>query len=443
MKKTYRRWLLFTSVVIFLGMAPILILYAMGYRAGTSVADPQPIGVALIEAMPRGALVEVDGNVLGASPRSLTNLRSGPIQIKVSAPGYVSWEKRIDIEAGRATDIRDVLLFPEKPEITTLLTGVESTALSLNRRTLIALTSKGVAHIVDEIGTVLGTPVAVGANIESISWSPSNAHVLLRTRGAAYKVVEVTGRGQATALPELAGAAQVVWDPRLPNRLLYLTPQGALGALHTATRATTPLLSDVEAFALSGRSIVAAHSEGKAGRYTLQGELIEEFQLAAPGPVRRVAAATDHLAAIAGDGSVWLWQDGAAAHKIAETAISIEWSPSGEMLLVQPDPFSLQVYNVADERAPLALNTLQLVIRLSRAITHPQWFAGGRHVVYQVADEVHITEIDTRDHPISYQVDTTNLGAAQAQVGEDGDTLFYLKRENNQTNLVATRLIVE
>ena len=107
------------------------------------------------------------------------------------------------------------------------------------------------------------------------------------------------------------------------------------------------------------------------------------------------------------------------------------------MLLVQHDDTSLHIMNVYDERISyIPLLDLHLVTRLSRPIRNPQWFAGGRHLIYQVDDEIMITEIDTRDQPLTYLVDTTNLGDANITVGAQGDIVFYLKKTAQAYRLV-------
>jgi hypothetical protein len=122
----------------------------------------------------------------------------------------------------------------------------------------------------------------------------------------------------------------------------------------------------------------------------------------------------------------------------------IAWSPDEQLLLVQLDDTSLHVLNVFDERLGyLPLHELRLVTRLSRPIRNPQWFAGGRHLIYQVDDEILITEIDTRDHPLTYSVDTTNLGDANATVGLQGSIILYLKKTAESTRLTTAKLLAD
>jgi WD40 repeat protein len=148
------------------------------------------------------------------------------------------------------------------------------------------------------------------------------------------------------------------------------------------------------------------------------------------------------VAARSVDGALYVISPDGTANLIASELEAAGWSPNGRMLFVQSDAHSLQVYNVRDERWSLSREELHLVQRLSRPITSVQWFAGGRHLLYQVNDEIVISEIDTRDHPITYQVDSVNLGDAQAAVGEDGEVLFFLKNQHGSRDLIAAELII-
>jgi hypothetical protein len=111
MKKIYRKMLLFTSTVVFLSLAPLVILYAMGYRLASSTIDPIPVGVLLVETKPRRATLEVDGKIIGETPRSISNLPPGEVRVRVSKAGYIPWEKMITIEPGMVTETRH-LAFP-------------------------------------------------------------------------------------------------------------------------------------------------------------------------------------------------------------------------------------------------------------------------------------------------------------------------------------------
>jgi len=129
--------------------------------------------------------------------------------------------------------------------------------------------------------------------------------------------------------------------------------------------------------------------------------------------------------------------------QLSDTLEKASWSPDGQMLFYQTDMQSLYVYNAKDERSAIQVEETELVARLSSSINNGQWFAGSRHLIYQINDELVVSGIDCRDHVLTHTIDSTNNGDAMMQVGEDGESVFYLKTTNGVTDLVQSLLVVE
>ena len=444
MKKVYRRVLLFTSVVVFLLAAPLVVLYGIGYRAQSLAVDPLPVGVVLVDAEPSQAEVYVNGEHRGRVPESISNLPEGVITIRVEAEGYQTWEKAVAVEPGRAVEVRDVRLFPAEPVRTTLLSDVESFSLAPNRQLIAVVTSDNRLHVIDQAGELVAVPVRLPQVATSLLWSPNSDQLLARSDASTYTLSTVGRTIRLVAVPRLTGAVDVVWDPRIPSRVLYRDSAGRLAALSVTGNGGSRLATDVAHFATNSRAIFIVTNAGQLQEYTLQGDLVRE---AIPVPTGTIAellvTPAGAMAWWMADGSVWVKNPQDELALVADTALTVRWSPDGRQLLVQPDQHSLRVYNVSDERALHPLGESHLLTRLSRVIEDPQWFAGGRHVLYQVADEILITEIDTRDHPHTYQVDTTTMSEAAATVGEGGETLFYRTNTSHGPVLRQAELVLD
>jgi hypothetical protein len=176
---------------------------------------------------------------------------------------------------------------------------------------------------------------------------------------------------------------------------------------------------------------------------TLQGERVRVIPLETT--VSRLTTTPDGVIAVWDEqGRLSTITDQETVQEVASSAERAGFSPDGQLLYVQTDSTSLHVVNLSDQRLRhLPLERLNLALRLSNPIRDPQWFAGGHHLLYQVEDEIIITEIDTRDHPISYTVDATNIGQSHAAVGQDGERIFYLRQNTAGPELVVMPLVVE
>ncbi len=62
--------------------------------------------------------------------------------------------------------------------------------------------------------------------------------------------------------------------------------------------------------------------------------------------------------------------------------------------------------------------------------------------MYQLDDEIYVSEIDTRDSIVQNQLDTTNTGNAMVASSANGDELYYLKQQNGQMQLIKSLQVV-
>ncbi|MAF81235.1 hypothetical protein CL628_04455 [bacterium] len=429
------------SFAVFIAAAPLIILYAMGYRLGYGDSGSAPVGVVLLESVPTRAQTFAAGEYIGRTPESVPNITAGTMHVRVALEDYVSWEKTIAVAPGRATEVRDIRLFPTDPVRTTLASDVATFSVAPNRRLLVVATDNNQLAVLDTEGTAVTRSVVVPEIPTALLWSPDSVAVLVTSSRSLPRMLSAT-TGRLTTLTTLRGAHDYAWDPRVSSRLLYVGADDGLHALNVATGATSELTADITEFATSSRHIFAISRTNTVRVHDLQGKLLSSTP-SFDTPIAGIYVTPGgEVAARSVDGALYVVSPDGTANLIAPELAAAGWSPNGRMLFVQSDTNSLHVYNVRDERWPLSREELHLVQRLSRPITSVQWFAGGRHLLYQVNDEIIVTEIDTRDHPITYQVDSVNLGDAQAAVGEDGEVLFYLKDQQGSRDLIAAQLIV-
>lgn len=445
MKKMYRNMLLFSSTVVFLAVAPLIVLYAMGYRMGASPVDPLPLGVLLIETTPRRAQLVVNDIQHGETPRSVSGLIPGDARISITKEGYQEWQKTIRIEPSLLSEFRDIRLFPSDIKKTTIATEVTSFSLSPNRTLVAVLTVDKKLVVVDEEGQLINNPVQLTALPSELLWSPDSTSLLvLYKKGAGHIIVVADADQQPIFQKTLTGIKQAVWDPRVPGRLLLLTTAGELKAYSHVNNSTYQISKGVETFATSSKMIYAVDANGILNTYTFSGEPTGVVNFNMPSPIEElfITPANKRVVQTA-DKTLYLVPDAGEPLKVAEHVLSTGWSPDGQLLYVQPESNELYVYNAGVDRLPwLPIKELQLVVRLSRPIVNPQWFAGGRHLIYQTNDEVMISEVDTRDHALQYRIDSTNMGDAQTAVGTDGERLFYLSKNKETTELTVASLLV-
>jgi hypothetical protein len=442
MKKIYRQLLLFTSAVVFMALAPLVVFYAMGYRVGIDAQSELSVGVLLVESTPRRATVTIDGRELGTTPRSVPNLKPGEVTVMLTKEGYEPWQKQLAIEPTEVTDLRNVRLFPTERTPRILAENAETFAVSPDRQ-LVAAVAEGQLHVFDTEGESVMPPVPALTPPEQLLWSPDSSNILILRKGN-ISLLDIAAQSQPAAIPALRGSREAVWDPRIPGRILAITPAGNLVAYQSATRAITPLMADVSTFAASARNIfVVPEEHNRIEILNLQGQHARTLPL--EEKVERLMVTPSGTIALWNEaGNLSVMVSAEEKYAVADSALRAGFSPDGQLLYVQTDESSLHVFNISDQRSRhLPLGRLNLVVRLSSPIRDPQWFAGGHHLIYQVKDEIVISEIDIRDHPISYSVDSTNLGESLPTVGQEGASVLYLKQTQAGKQLVTTPLTLE
>ncbi len=442
MRLIYRRLLLMFSVLVFIGVTPFIVLYAIGYRYSTGAPKPVSVGVILLSSLPRAAEVWINKEYLGKTPRAIANILPGRTPVRVHRDGYSDWAKQLPVEPAKATIINTIRLFPTTPHVTQLATTVALFELSPDQKLIAMIDVKNKISVLDREGAVVVAPVPLKSRTEAVVWSPDSSAVLLHA-GSRYNVLPIASLGKLTALPALSGALSVVWDPRAPGRLLALMPDHTLTAAHITATGLTKLASDIESFAVGGRFAYLVTLAGQIRKIDFQGQVIDNLS-AIPNnkAVTLRVSSKDQLAVLTTDQSVWLQASDSNWHQIRQHALDALWSPSGQMLLIQTAPTELFVYTTSDQFQYLAAGQAQLITRLSRPMNHLAWFASDSHVLYQVDDQIVVGEIDSRDNAIQTTLDTTNTGNAMAAVGKDSETIYYVKKSGGQTALVKADLTI-
>ncbi|PIT97825.1 MAG: hypothetical protein COT71_03975 [Candidatus Andersenbacteria bacterium CG10_big_fil_rev_8_21_14_0_10_54_11] len=439
MKRTHRLLAFLLSLALFLTLGPLLVLYAMGYRWGVRSGATQEVGVLLVESVPRRAIVAVNGRVRGATPQAVSNLPPGSATLEVTAAGYQGYRKQLNILPGQVTESRTIRLIPEQLTAHMLADGVQRFSLAPNRRAL-AVVKNNVIRVIDTDGAIIMPPRTIQP-AGALLWSPDSTYLLMQHPAGAASAVNLA-EGTVQALQVLSHAVDIVWDPRVPARLLALLSDGRLLAYHVAAGKSEVIADSITAFAVSSRSIYVIDTAMQLHQLTLQAEEVAVHALP-PVPAVTLLRVTPagRVAIQFEDGQLAVLTDHNELLPVAQKIQSAGWSPDGQLLYLQTDPSSVYVYNVADERhGSIPIGQQQLVVRLSRPIHDIQWFAGGGHLIFQVDDELVLAEIDTRDHVRTYTLDSTNLGESQTEVGEEGRQLFYLKNNGGSTALVSLML---
>ncbi len=115
-------WLILS--VFFIAM-PVILLYTAGYRINWETKRLVSTGSLYLKSEPRTADVYIADQLREEkTPALLNNILPDTYKIKVSKPGYLSWEKELPVESKKTVFAQNIILFKESlPELITEYPG--------------------------------------------------------------------------------------------------------------------------------------------------------------------------------------------------------------------------------------------------------------------------------------------------------------------------------
>ncbi len=113
-QKPYRRAFMIFLILNFFVIAPIILLYTIGYRYDSTTGGLRQTGVISVSAEPQDAIVTLDGvTQSGGLPLRIPKITPGDYTISMTKSGFLSWEKRISVAKKKTTYIKNIRLFAE------------------------------------------------------------------------------------------------------------------------------------------------------------------------------------------------------------------------------------------------------------------------------------------------------------------------------------------
>ncbi len=129
MNKNFRAILFFICFILFLIVAPIIILSSQGYRIDLNPSEGRikitQTGGLFLRILPRQAEIFLDSKLKETTDfffnsALIENLIPKKYQVLVKKQGYHSWQKELEIKEKEVTAIDNIFLFPQNPEFKAL-----------------------------------------------------------------------------------------------------------------------------------------------------------------------------------------------------------------------------------------------------------------------------------------------------------------------------------
>lgn len=396
MKLLHRRILFSSLFLLFAVTAPLTVFYASGYRYNTRLGRIEQAGLLYLTTEQKDIKMTLDGQPAGeVKQRLLLNLRPRYYDVLLEKEGYHSWKKRLNIQEGQTTFIRDLVLFQDaQPEPFELFVN----PLSLLKETEQLAVYHTQDHLVvykKEDGSIAEIPFEKAEEISLIALHEEELPAAMKAGSSWFRLDEDE---KITNI-----------DEQLPQKTTsVLFRDGKLFALTSdklwavsdknepAPVLSLPLLRDVW---MDGAVFwLLAADQGKQRVFLYKAEEATarpRFLLALPySEDISIADIAGNFLTISDRANEQLHLADAAADLPIVTTLpgvhAFAWSQSHEELLTATD-FEVTIQHFKNKREQ------ELLARISSPIGDVAWHEGEQHVFYATNGTVYIAARDNRD----------------------------------------------
>lgn len=118
MENWQRKILFFSFVFLFLILGPILVLYSFGYRFDFEKKKITQTGGIFVKGQPKELKIFINGKFVKKTDfffgsALIENLLPKKYKIRIEKEGFFPWEKELEVEEKKVTEIKNLILFPK------------------------------------------------------------------------------------------------------------------------------------------------------------------------------------------------------------------------------------------------------------------------------------------------------------------------------------------
>ncbi|OGF30924.1 hypothetical protein A2533_03370 [Candidatus Falkowbacteria bacterium RIFOXYD2_FULL_35_9] len=233
-----RRFLAGFFILIFIIIAPLLILYTAGYRYSIKKQRLTSAGSLVIETEPRDATVYLSNHDKSyKTPARINDLTSNDYQITITKDGYYNWNKTLKIESQQTTFAENIILF-SKASATPILQNISGNIYPDHQHQNIIFTQDSTLKIYNIETNKILTIKQLEDNqiVQDINWSINNNYFLIQLHDNDIIQHIVANKNNPTNTITIENYLQDIKNPVVKfnrtndDRLLILNQNNLYGA---------------------------------------------------------------------------------------------------------------------------------------------------------------------------------------------------------------------
>jgi hypothetical protein len=169
-----------------------VIFYAQGERFDFKHLRIIKTGVLTIDYLPDDASVYLSGKLVAGGGNVVENITPGTYSVRISKPGYVTWNKTLRVESHSVNNFKKVFLVREKIESSEL---VDQSKISLLDSPIDVLASNASDSLIfNDYEIWVGTKLIArfSSKVNRAIWYPDLAHIVYQ-QGNEIRIIDLNG----------------------------------------------------------------------------------------------------------------------------------------------------------------------------------------------------------------------------------------------------------
>ncbi len=245
MKRKTRYIIILSGFLLFCVLAPVILLYVQGITYNFTQNKTAKTGILAIKTDPKGANLLLNDSLKDSTPTSIHFVNPGEYVLRVEKAGYQSWQKRLEVKAGKVTWVNPnpnpLVLYFAEPKKIILNSGIDW--FWVQHEHIFALANNQLVVMSQSNPSVSETSTLPGKGVLVLP-SPSGAAALVR--GENFVLIFDSSNKQQTLLPtSLVKASKITW---LNEDTLLSLENGTLYSVAWQTGEHVAVRSHVQSF---------------------------------------------------------------------------------------------------------------------------------------------------------------------------------------------------
>lgn len=458
-ESTGKKIFFWTLVGVFFVASAIIIAYAFGYRYRPDSGIFIYGGSITLKTSPQIVDVKINGVSVPSKTLNRINnsyhidgIKPGTYLIEVSAPGFKSWVKRVDIHSGVSSEFWNILLSRDSYDRTQYdATGAGRFFIS-PRKDLLAYTQQNDKEFsVGILDPSTKESITVFSSQEyrftddykeNIEWSPEAHRLIIPTvkndNSKHYFIVEAE-TFSTIDLKDVTNTdklSHVRWDSETKNALFYMSDNNLYRIDLDNPQDNELVAQNVASYDLSrGDLYYMQLPEGIIFRNNLRGtDMPEQITLSGPSDMsdptyQIVIYDEDRISFLNNSGVLYFYNKGESdtySYVLSRGVKGSQFSDDGKKVLYWTDrEISVYFARKWEVQPTRQENENRTITRFADVISNVQWTKDYEHILFSTGKQLKTVELDQRDLTIIN--DILKIEAINPQVGQnfsDGN-LYY------------------